>query len=150
MSPINSINLPRIFSKLDNNGDGLVSLNELKGFLDTIGINSSQEELELLVGKTSLDSIDFFLFYDAITKAHIKESKRENIFLENELQKVFRVFDLNDDGFISCEELQSALSRLGLWDEQCGKDCKSMINVYDTNSDGKLDFEEFKDMMFDN
>ncbi|KAJ8531184.1 hypothetical protein K7X08_026618 [Anisodus acutangulus] len=154
MSPINSINLPRIFSKLDKNGDDLVSLDELKGFLDTMGIIASQEELELLVGKTSLDSIDFFLFYDTITKANIKESNkhnhRENIFLENDLRKVFRVFDSNGDGLICCEELQRALSRLGLWDEQCGKDCKSMINVYDKNSDGMLDFEEFKDMMFAN
>ncbi|XP_059281774.1 probable calcium-binding protein CML44 [Lycium barbarum] len=154
MSPINSINVSRIFSKLDKNGDGLVSLDELKGFLETIGINSSQEELELLVGKTSLDSIDFFFFYDAITKANIKESNkhdhRENIFLEHDLLKVFRVFDTNGDGFICCEELQRTLSRLGLWDEKCGKDCKSMINVYDKNSDGKLDFEEFKDMMFAN
>ncbi|XP_055834532.1 probable calcium-binding protein CML44 [Solanum dulcamara] len=159
MSPISSINLSRIFSKLDKNGDGLVSHDELKGFLDTIGIIASQEELELLVGKTSLDSIDFFLFYDAITKANINKGSnykyqdddhRENIFLKNDLQKVFRVFDLNGDGFICCEELQRALSRLGLWDEQCGKDCKSMINFYDKNSDGKLDYEEFKDMMFDN
>ncbi|XP_060192744.1 probable calcium-binding protein CML44 [Lycium barbarum] len=153
MSPINSTNVSRIFSKLDKNGDGLVSLDELKGFLGTIGINSSQEELELLVGKTSLDSIDFFFFYDAITKANIKESNKyddhcENILVENDLTKVFRVFDTNGDGFICCEELQRALSRLGLWDEQCGKDCKSMINVYDKNSDGKLDFEEFNDMMF--
>ncbi|KAG5612035.1 hypothetical protein H5410_023316 [Solanum commersonii] len=130
MSPINSINLSRIFSKLDNNGDGLVCLDELKGFLDTIGIIASQEELELLLGKTSLDSIDFFFFYDAITK-----------------QILIKVAIIR---FICCEELQRTLSRLGLWDEQCGKDCKSMINVYDKNLDGKLDYEEFKDMMFDN
>ncbi|MCD9561162.1 hypothetical protein HAX54_020140 [Datura stramonium] len=137
-------NLSRIFSKLDKNGDGVVSVDELKGFLDSIGIIASQEEVELLVGKTSLDSIDFFLFYDAMTKANINYKQDED------LRKVFRVFDSNGDGFICCEELQSALSRLGLWDEQCGKDCKNMINVYDTNSDGKLDFEEFKDMMFAN
>ena len=57
------------------------------------------------------------------------------------------MFDLNGDGFISCEELQNVLSRLGLWDEKSGKDCTRMICMYDTNLDGVLDFEEFKNMM---
>ncbi|KAL3840053.1 hypothetical protein ACJIZ3_024644 [Penstemon smallii] len=62
--------------------------------------------------------------------------------------RAFKVFDLDGDGFISCEELQIALSRLGLWDEHCsGQDCKDMIGMFDTNSDGFVDFEEFKDMV---
>ncbi|KAL0369287.1 UNVERIFIED_CONTAM: putative calcium-binding protein CML44 [Sesamum calycinum] len=75
------------------------------------------------------------------------EIEQEDDILERDLQKAFRVFDLDGDGFITSEELQIALSRLGLWDEHSGQDCRRMIDVYDTNSDGLLDFEEFKDMM---
>ena len=67
--------------------------------------------------------------------------------MKSDLAKAFIVYDSNGDGFISCDELQSVLSRLGLWNEHCGQDCRSMINVYDKNSDGVLDFEEFKNMM---
>ncbi|XP_022850293.1 probable calcium-binding protein CML44 [Olea europaea var. sylvestris] len=67
---------------------------------------------------------------------------------ENDLRKAFEIFDLNGDGLISSEELQIALSRLGLWDKHCNSlDSKIIINVYDTNSDGFLDFGEFKNMM---
>ncbi|XP_059630622.1 probable calcium-binding protein CML44 [Cornus florida] len=151
MSPLNSDDLHRIFKKLDRNGDGLVSLEELNWLLERIGIHvhTSLDELQALVGKTSLDITDFMVFYETIIKENIGEStsEKKDDSVEGDLAKAFGVFDLNGDGFISCDELQNVLSRLGLWDEHSGHDCRTMINVYDTNSDGLLDFEEFKSMM---
>ncbi|CAK9160374.1 unnamed protein product [Ilex paraguariensis] len=149
MSSINSNDLHRIFEKLDKNGDGLVSLDELQCLLERIGLHSSLDELESSLGKTSLDPIDFSFFYDSVVKRNIGESKdaEEDSNTESELVEAFKVYDLDGDGFITSEELQSVLSRLGLWDEHGGQDCKSMIIVYDSNSDGVLDFEEFKNMM---
>ncbi|XP_016554938.1 probable calcium-binding protein CML44 isoform X2 [Capsicum annuum] len=140
-----------IFDKLDEDGDGLVSLDELKGLLDKIGACTGLDELQSLVGKTSLDFIDFLFFYEAMLKKNygeeIKEDSDVDNKLEDDLVEAFKVFDLNGDGFISCEELQKLLSRLGLWDEKEGSDCRNMIHMYDTNLDGVLDFEEFKNMM---
>ncbi|KAG8378209.1 hypothetical protein BUALT_Bualt08G0114000 [Buddleja alternifolia] len=153
MSPLNTIHLHRIFDYLDKNGNGFVSVDDLMLLLERIGINVKRVELEQLVGKTTLDSIDFLFFYQSLM---IKGNNNDDIvykvegedeILERDLREAFRVFDLNEDGFISCEELQIALSKLGLWDERCGQDCKHMIGVYDSNSDGLLDFDEFKDMM---
>ncbi|PIN16479.1 Calmodulin and related proteins (EF-Hand superfamily) [Handroanthus impetiginosus] len=150
MSPLNTIDLYQIFKNLDKNGDGLVSIDELMWLLERIGIQCKRDELELLVGNKALDAVDFLFFYETLVikgnnfyQEKCKVEGEDEI-LENDLRKAFRVFDMNDDGFISSEELQTALSRLGLWDEQ---DCKHMIVVYDTNKDGLLDFEEFKDMM---
>ncbi|XP_040996825.1 probable calcium-binding protein CML44 [Juglans microcarpa x Juglans regia] len=155
MSPLNTNDLRQIFEKLDKNGDGLVSLEELNWLLEKIGVKFSLEELQPLVGKPSLDFNEFLFFYDSIS------SEKNNINIssstsevdpvsdkESDLVKAFEVFDLNGDGFISSEELQDVLSRLGLWDESSGRDCRAMIHVYDTNLDGQLDFEEFKNMMF--
>ncbi|GFY85575.1 calcium-binding EF-hand family protein [Actinidia rufa] len=121
MSPINTNDLHRIFGKLDQNGDGFV--------------------------KRASTFLTFVFFYDVVIKKNIGDQSdvgREDGELESDLAKAFKVYDLNGDGVISCEELQNVLSRLGLWNKHCGRDCKSMINVYDTNSDGVLDFEEFK------
>ncbi|CAN4075712.1 unnamed protein product [Withania somnifera] len=151
MSTLNESHIQRIFVKLDEDGDGLVSLYELKGLLDKIGACTDLDELQSLVGKTSLNFIDFLFFYDAMVKKNhgekIKEDNNIDNNLEDDLVEAFKVFDLNGDGFISCEELQKVLSRLGLWDEKEGSDCKNMIHMFDTNFDGLLDFEEFKNVM---
>ncbi|XP_051123834.1 probable calcium-binding protein CML44 [Andrographis paniculata] len=147
MSPISRDDLHRIFKNLDRNNSGQVSIEELHHLLSRIGIHASLEELEKLVGRTSLDYLEFLFFYEAAVKARMGDDHDSKDQKENDLVQAFKVFDLNNDGYISSEELQSVLSRLGLWDKRSGRDCKDMIDVYDENSDGMLDFEEFKNMM---
>ena len=149
---ITCITNSNFFRELDQNGDGLVSLDELNWLLERIGVHTTEVELESLIGQTSLDVIDFLLFYDTLIIKHDDniaetESQENSKSVEDDLAKVFKIFDLNGDGFISSDELQSVLARLGLWDERSGRDCKCMIDVYDMNLDGLLDFEEFKHMM---
>ena len=60
MSLIKTNDLQRIFEKLDKNGDGLVSLEELNWLLEKIGVQISLDELESLVGKSSLELNEFF------------------------------------------------------------------------------------------
>ncbi|KAL3641204.1 hypothetical protein CASFOL_016172 [Castilleja foliolosa] len=156
MSRISSDDLHRIFKNLDKNNNGQVDIQELHKLLDTIGIHTTLDELEKYVGHKSLNYFDFLFFYEAMVKSRLAEQNDEATTTdrspdhhndENDLFKAFKVFDLNDDGYISSEELQSVLSRLGLLDKQNEHDCKEMISVYDENSDGVLDFGEFKNMM---
>ncbi|XP_022007535.1 probable calcium-binding protein CML44 [Helianthus annuus] len=143
MSTLSYNDLYRLFKTLDQNGDGLISPHELQWLLDTMKVSSGIDELECLTEKSSLSFPEFLEFYDTITKQE-KEGENES---ENDLFKAFEVFDKNRDGFISDEELEEALSRLGLWDETGHMDVKSMIKAYDDNCDGFLDFQEFKKMM---
>ncbi|MED6179587.1 hypothetical protein PIB30_002412 [Stylosanthes scabra] len=153
MCSLSHNDLQRIFEKLDKNGDGLVSLDELNWLLEktTGGSSISLQELEeLLVGKKSLNFDEFVFFYDSISNRKINDDEEEVVEeeVESDLEKAFKVFDLNGDGFISSQELECVLKRLGLLEEQSGnKDCRAMIFSYDTNLDGQLDFEEFKNMM---
>lgn len=152
MYPLTTYHLHQIFNELDRNKDGLVSIDELMSLLERLRLNVNRAELELLVGDQALNFFDFLFFYQTLNKiivqekGEIEEADGDN--WEGDLRKAFKVFDLNGDGFISCEELQIALGKLGLLDKSCGQDCTQMIGVYDTNSDGLLDFDEFKEMMF--
>ncbi|TYJ95710.1 putative calcium-binding protein CML44 [Cucumis melo var. makuwa] len=157
MSPISSKDLHRIFKKLDKNCDGLLCLQELKWLLDRIGIQLTMEELESFLEKPSLDFDEFLFFYESISKQNKGECKggvagcvQDDHEDDTEIvYMAFKVFDMNGDGFISCDELENVLVRLELWDASRSEVdyCRSMIQAYDTNLDGKLDFEEFKNMM---
>ncbi|KAL4578476.1 hypothetical protein LXL04_014599 [Taraxacum kok-saghyz] len=142
MSSLSYNDLHRLFKKLDKNGDGLVSPTEIQWLLDTIKLSSSVDELQSLTGKTSLTFPEFLDFYTITIEG--KDTEKDS---ESDLFKAFEVFDRNRDGFICVEELQEALSSLGLWDDKSDMDVKSMIKAYDANSDGFLDFQEFKKMM---
>ncbi|KAK2453392.1 putative calcium-binding protein CML25 [Trifolium repens] len=141
MCPLTPKELELIFEKLDINSDGFVTLEELNLLLERTGFKFSIEELESLVGKKSLDLSEFMFFYDSILNHKTGDVDE----IESDLLKAFKVFDLDGDGFITSQELECVLKRLGMWDEE--KDSRSMIYSYDTNLDGKLDFREFKNMM---
>lgn len=158
MSPISSNDLHRIFNKLDKNKDGLICLQELQWLLNSIGVELSMEELESFLEKPSLNFHEFLFFYESISNRPKNRDEcrgggnndSDDSDSDDIVYMAFKVFDLDDDGFISCEELRNVLSRLEVWDNNVNGsdlDCRSMIRAYDTNLDGKLDFEEFKNMM---
>ncbi|KAG7592515.1 EF-hand domain [Arabidopsis thaliana x Arabidopsis arenosa] len=136
--------LQRMFKKLDKNQDGLVTLHELHWILEKLGWpEHTPDELELIVGKQSLDIDEFLRFYnDAVLDS--KGTKKNT---DEAIARAFNVFDVNGDGYISAEELRDVLGRLGFEEEARAWDCGRMIRVHDKNLDGFVDFEEFKNMI---
>ncbi|XP_051149723.1 probable calcium-binding protein CML44 [Andrographis paniculata] len=148
---LSGVEAQRIFKELDQNDDGLVSVDELAWLAQGLGlgVDVKRGDLELLVGGKALDYADFVFFCQTLMMNNNPipvEEEEEEEEEERDLGRAFRVFDLDGDGFISSEELRIALSRLGLWDHQ-HHDCSRMIAAYDANSDGLLDFHDFKHMM---
>lgn len=64
-----------------------------------------------------------------------------------EVKQAFDVFDVNKDGFIDAEELQRVLCVLGLKQGLKLENCNSMINTFDEDGDGRIDFQEFVKFM---
>ncbi|KMT19644.1 hypothetical protein BVRB_1g010310 [Beta vulgaris subsp. vulgaris] len=164
MSVFSPSDVHSMFNSLDQNNDGLLSLDELVWLLQKTGVQVTEEELASLVGKEGLDFDEFSYFYETLLLENNNNNVRNNggrnendhqeiIMMkekeeeDNELYKAFKVFDLNGDGLISSEELQSVLWKLGMWEKHGGLDCERIICKYDVNSDGFVDFSEFKTMM---
>ncbi|KAJ8450337.1 hypothetical protein Cgig2_004794 [Carnegiea gigantea] len=151
MSPLNTSDLHQIFKSLDQNGDGLLSLDELNWLLERTGVHAGLDELASLVGDSGLDFNEFSLFYESILKRenhNLDRVEKWDDDEERDLYRAFEVFDLDGDGLISPQELQSVLRRLGMWDNNGGViDCDKIISKFDVNRDGFVDFEEFKRMM---
>ncbi|KAG9157395.1 hypothetical protein Leryth_027231 [Lithospermum erythrorhizon] len=58
-----------------------------------------------------------------------------------ELRRVFSMFDKNNDGFITKQELKESLKNIGMFVAQ--NDVEEMVAKVDANGDGLIDFDEF-------
>lgn len=67
--------------------------------------------------------------------------KKEKPIDKNELMKAFRKMDLNNDGFITQEELYKVLTTKG--ERMTREEVKMVMDEADSNNDGKLDYNEF-------
>ncbi|KAL4217958.1 hypothetical protein ACF0H5_022697 [Mactra antiquata] len=127
------------FSSLDENGDGRISKREIARAYRLAGFNPTQSELANIVGEHDENDdgyIDFNEYFN------VMKTKMISIDYEKErLKTAFRVLDLDQDGYITSEELRHALSSTG--DNFTAEEIKNIIQRADTNKDGKIDYAEF-------
>jgi calmodulin len=62
-----------------------------------------------------------------------------------EFKCAFELFDKDNDGVITCKELGVVLNTLG--QELSNEDLNDLIKDVDTNDNGRIDFEEFLNLM---
>jgi calmodulin len=64
---------------------------------------------------------------------------------DEELMDCFKFFDKDCDGRISPKELQDVMTRFGV--SLSSQEIKEMMCIADTNRDGFVDFDEFKQLL---
>ena len=82
-------------------------------------------------------SIDFPEFLTMM--AH---KMKENNNHKDEIHEIFKVFDMEDNGFISVAELSHVMTSLG--EELTEEEVKEMIKEADIDGDGQVSYEDFK------
>lgn len=93
--PLNSKELQRIFEKLDKNGDGVVSVEEIKWVLDGIGVAISLEEIGFVVeGKSSLNLNEFISFYASISSSSSSSNGDDDDDDDDDDDQFFRLIGL--------------------------------------------------------
>lgn len=151
---LNSIRLRRVFDLFDRNGDGEITVAELRLALERLGLAVDHEELASTVaayarpGRVGLGFEDFAAFHSAVGDALVGDGGIEAAEQdESDLREAFAVFDENGDGFISAAELQAVLQKLGLIEGRSMDGVHRMISAVDRDCDGRVNFSEFKNMM---
>lgn len=132
--------LKDVFCHFDLDNDGKITALELRRYFNSIGEIMSQEEAQEVIDELDSDNDGMLEFQDFVKLMESKEGADED------LKVVFETFEHEKgSGRITPRGLQRALHRLG--DSKSFKECAAMIQVYDTDGDGELDFNEFHRMM---
>eukprot|EP00243_Klebsormidium_subtile_P002906 TRINITY_DN1592_c0_g1_i1.p1 TRINITY_DN1592_c0_g1~~TRINITY_DN1592_c0_g1_i1.p1 ORF type:complete len:292 (-),score=64.31 TRINITY_DN1592_c0_g1_i1:609-1484(-) len=134
------------FKYFDHNSDGCIDKEELGAVLRSLGDNPTDDELTAMItavdqnGDGSICLGEFLNLNKMALEAGLAGDE------DMELRATFDVFDLDKNGFISCQELQQVLSRL-LGEPVVEAECSRMIQGVDRDGDGQVNFEEFHTMM---
>ncbi|XP_045187251.1 neo-calmodulin-like [Mercenaria mercenaria] len=122
-----------LFNRFDKNQDGVIECYELKPFLNYLGFNPTDDEMNFymeLLDKNGDEYIDFEEFY---------EFARTLPDPVGELREAFTVFDKNKDGYLDEKEMKEVFTS-GNFDPNQIDD---LFKLVDVNGDGKIDYEEF-------
>ncbi|XP_057867291.1 calcium-dependent protein kinase 17 isoform X2 [Cryptomeria japonica] len=134
------VGLKEMFGSMDTDNSGTITLEELKIGLARQGSRISDSEVEQLMESADVDgngTIDYLEFITATLNMNRIEK-------EDHLYTAFRYFDKDNSGYITREELEQALIKYGMGDEETIKD---IIAEVDTDNDGRINYDEFAAMM---
>lgn len=130
--------LREVFRYFDGDGDGKISASELRAYFGSIGEYMSHEEAEAAINDLDADGDSLLDFEDFLQLMNSGGGD------DGDLKKAFEMFEL-EKGVITPKSLQRMLHRLG--DTKSYDECVTMIQVFDTDGNGVLDFNEFHRMM---
>ncbi|CAN7129632.1 unnamed protein product [Brassica rapa subsp. narinosa] len=129
-----------VFQRFDKNGDGKISIDELKDVIGALSPTASPEETTLMMKEFDLDGNGYIDMDEFVALFQIEDGGDIR-----DLKEAFDLYDLDGNGRISVNELHSVMKNLG---EKCSlEDCKRIISKVDADGDGCVNFEEFKKMM---
>ncbi|MBN1209022.1 MAG: EF-hand domain-containing protein [Myxococcaceae bacterium] len=130
--------LREAFSAHDRDGDGRITLQELRQALERLGDEPTDAELRILLVKADADdneTIDFAEFLAFMSR------RTRATGTEGELREAFDAFDRNRDGLVSIDELLQLMGRLG--EEIPREEAEASLRRGDSDGDGQLTYEEF-------
>ncbi|KAL4586281.1 hypothetical protein LXL04_010917 [Taraxacum kok-saghyz] len=131
----------RVFNHFDRDGNGMISPSELQRCVGLIWNEEILlEEVEIAV-ESSAGNNGELGFEDFVS---LMESTQEDEKVED-LRKAFRMYEMDGSDCITADSLNRMLNRLG--ESRSVDECAGMINRFDLNGDGVLNFDEFKAMM---
>lgn len=137
--------LKKAFAAMDTNGDGSLTIAEVKSALDRSGIKLPPDLDEVIkeIDSDGSGSIDYMEF--------IAATLDQKIYNQREIcWRAFKMFDRDGNGKISIAEFAKILKDDSVQRNFGTAKVSDMIKEFDLNGDGEIDFDEFMAMMQNN
>lgn len=134
------IGLKEMFKAMDVDNSGTITYEELKNGLQQQGSRLNESDVQKLMEAADVDGNGTIEFNEFIT-ATMHMNKMEK---EDHLFAAFLHFDTDNSGYITMEELQTAMEKNGMGDPET---IQEIIREVDTDNDGRINYDEFCAMM---
>eukprot|EP00483_Globobulimina_turgida_P000555 UN00555 len=135
------------FKLFDKDGDGVITTEEIYEVFISLGFRQyTKKDIQKMVEAIDIDgngTIDLDEFIVLLRQK--KTGKYEKMTYEDELKQAFQIFDGDGSGEIDSNELSTIMNALG--ENLSKQDIEFMIKSIDIDSNGAIDFKEFKKMM---
>ncbi len=140
--------LKAVFGTFDNNGDGEISPTELEDILKIFAssFDLSESYLRQIIEDLDVDKngkIEFGDFLELMSS--LAPSTRRDTNEDQELKYAFEKIDSDGSGFITMVELKDLLVKTNQYLDDF--EIEDIIDHFDVDRDGKLDYDEFKHMV---
>lgn len=134
--------LRQAFDLFDTDGGGTIDPKELRAAMRSLGLETKNQTVYQMIQDIDKDAkgeIDFDEFLDLMT------SKLAGSDTEEDVQKIFQLFDDDETGFITLHNLKRVASELG--ESMDDAELLEMIERADLDQDGQISPKEFYRIM---
>jgi len=136
MAGASDAELKEAFKLFDIDGDGVITIDELKSLVSKVGGDMSEAEAKALIDVADKDGnmgIDFSEFAKLWESLHGEG--------EAQIRKDFAKLDTDNSGFITKEEMMSVIAADFAGDKM--EEAKKALDKLDVDKDGKVSYPEF-------
>ncbi|XP_026479425.1 caltractin-like [Ctenocephalides felis] len=130
--------LKQAFELFDKHGIGTIELRDLKVAIRALGYEPTNEEMMKMTAEVEKDGtgkLDFPEFQELLKRKIMEPDNREDIL------KSFRLFDDDETGRITLENMQRVAEELGV--DATNDQLQEMLDDADTQGNGYITAEEF-------
>jgi Ca2+-binding EF-hand superfamily protein len=131
------------FELFDKDQDGCITIDELSVLMKALNIPPTDQEIQNMKSEVDVDqngNIEYKEYISLIAR------RVRDVDLEEEMIEAFKIFDTNNDGHISKDELKVVMQIIGeklVGEPISNEDLDIMWDEADTDQDGYIDYEEF-------